>query len=404
MTKTKKAHITVTVDRQGSIEVHGLEHGDLDAPRIAEELGLPSYYHLGLMHTGLRTDGLDRSVIEKAQAAALAHGYEVSEVDELPLAHSTGSGGHEHDDDKTTADAIHTMPHGPSKKEKAVYPFIVLAVLLSVGGIGMLIRDHLVHDYRPLANLAQLAPARAALPAASAGFAAFINPDDRSFVEVEVRGWSYWKGTSAIAQDCYVRIPDLPTSIEEFVTAEGSAATVRLRFDLARGEGATYHVDAIHRGGMDVGTGDLGVEVYPLDVGDLPDADAHVEAADIRYDTDRTFRDLERFQVRGFVQRADDGFRIVAREYAVSLAAPADPGLRLLLEDLAVTDAEIAAADPKTRAGIEIYGKRVTAFVTMDTLFAWTEGGKPGRRQTTREVGRVMLDGVKLGKVMVRGS
>ena len=375
--KAQLAHITVTVDRHGSLEVHGMTHGDLDAPRIAEELGLPTYEHLGLMHTGLRSEGLSPEARAQARAAAREHGYEWTEVDRLPPVQTSGRAGDEHDHDVSTTEVLQSHMHGPSRKEKALFPFLVLAVVV-------------------------LAAARASVPPARAVLAGFINPGDASYVEVDVRGWSYWSGWSAVTQGCYLRVPDLGENLEQFVTAERAAATLQFRFDLSRGEGAVYHADAIRRGGMDVGKHDLSVEVYPLAVTAEEDADpAYADGAALRYDDESSLAQLDRFRIRGFVERTAAGYRVRAPEAAVVFPAPESPGLNALLDDLAVTPAEIERASAKTPEGRIILAKRVGAFVTLENRFPWIEDGSPGRRQTEKEIGEVRLDALQVGTVRV---
>jgi len=398
---------TVTLDRKGSVEVHGLVHGDDDAPRVAEELGLDSYYQLGLMHTGLRADGLTPETIEEVRKRAGEHGYPVSDLEKLPEAEPVVGG--EVEDEISTVEVLLTHSHQPSAKEKAIYPFLILGVVALLGGIGWVVWDHNSHVYRKVMEIHQLQAVRAAADLDRGGLGALLNPDDTRYAAVQVRGWDWWRGKTAIVHGTYVRMPDIAfASIEDMVKAEKGAAALTFKVDTSVGEGNVFHVEKIDRAGMDSGMDPITLEIHPVTTGEAPpltvrkEGEGYFDGKNIRHDRTETFRGVNRLLVEGFVQKTENGYRIVTGEFGVALASPVAPGLARMLEDLVASDEEVKAlAEGPALARKELMKKRVAAFVALGGEFPWTEGGKPGRRQVTREIGEARLQGLQVGKVYV---
>ena len=76
--------------------------------------------------------------------------------------------------------------------------------------------------------------------------------------------------------------------------------------------------------------------------------------------------------------------------YTVVVQEAIDPALALVIEE------RVLGASPDQP------GEPVTYYLSLLEMFEWTdENGEPARRQTDREIGRVRLDGVRLGDLYI---
>ena len=193
----------------------------------------------------------------------------------------------------------------------------------------------------------------------------------------------------------YLVLPDLKAgTIEALVKGERGAAALNFHIDLSRTQGNVYYVDEILRGGVETGEGNLGLEIYPLEVPGRPaisssgDEGTYRDSKQVAYDKTASFKGMTRFATRGRLQAADGRYWIQSHGFNVALSAELSPGLAAFLKNTANT--------PIT--------EKFTFYLELGETYPWTQDGKPGRRQTSREIGSATIDGVLVGDLYIRNG
>jgi hypothetical protein len=381
---TKK--LRLLIDKSGSLEILGLSRGELEARKLSRDLGFPDFYAVDPLCSAVRADGLTAEALEEIAKKAEAAGIEVQRVEKLapakkPKAETAEEVG-------STVGVIHQHSLSVSRKEKVLVPIVLLVVGAILVGVGTVVRDHLHHEYTLLRDVGAVVAQAGLEGEAASGAGGILNPSDERYVAFGVRGWQFWVGRSAITQGHYIRTPDLAApTIESLVKAERGAAALVFRIDLGKSEGHRFHVDAILRGGLQTEEPPQMFDIYPLTLGERPvvGASGYREATGISHDRTDSFRGVERFAALGRLEVKDGSLRLVSDKFNVVLSDEMDSGLRSVLED-------IAKEQPKAR---------LTLFLDLKEVYPWSVDGRPGRRQTEREIGLARMDGLQLGKIFL---
>jgi hypothetical protein len=379
--------LRLLIDQAGSLEILGFWRGVLQARKIAEDLGIQDFYPLDPLNSAIRADGLTPEVLEEIAQRAEPMGIEVKRVEKLAPSKKP-VGGPPPEEEGSTMQALHQHSLDVSRKEKILVPITLLIIGAILVAAGTVIRDHFHHAYKPVRSVGDVVRLSQDPSWDAGGVQAIINPSDDGYVAVEIRGWQYWGKRSAVTHDHYIRTPELQArTIEDLVKAERSAAALVLRIDLTRSEGNRFQVDEILRGGLRIEEPSQVIEIYPLTLAERPviGGDNYRNGAGISYDKTSSFRGVTRLASVGGFQIQDGKVRFVSDEFNVALSEDMDPGLVNLLED-------IAREQPQAR---------LTVFMTLEETYPWTENGKPGRRQTEKEIGLARVDGLQLAKIFV---
>jgi hypothetical protein len=295
----------------------------------------------------------------------------------------------------STVDIVHRHSMGPSVKEKILIPIVLLAIGGVLVGAAFVVWDHMNRDYAPVRSVAELMAAAQAPRSEPTGLAALLRPDDSRYRALEVRKWNGWVGQAAVTENYLLRLDGAKAeSMESLVKGDRGAAALRFKIDLGLSQGNRLHVDEILRGGMASGESNLELEVHPLTVTNRPavstsgEGDSYIQSDNVAYDRDDTFRSLKRFTAMGRLQQGEGGYWIQGKRFSVTLGGNLDPQFKAFLDNLANTS----------------LSERVQYYLELEQVYPWTENGKPGRRQTTRQIGSATLDGVLLGSLYVKNG
>lgn len=286
----------------------------------------------------------------------------------------------------STISVLHQHSLGPSRKEKAIIPFVLLGLGAVLVWAGTIVYDHANRSYSPVGSVAEVV-ARADRPVAEpAGITGLIKPDDTRYVGLQVRSWQFWGEKGAITQNHYLVLPGLRAgSIEELVKGDRGAAALNFHIDLSRTQGDIYHVDEILRGGVETGETNLDLGIYPLDISGCPaistsgEEGTYRESNQVAYDRTSSFKDLTRFVVRGRLQVTDGRYWIQGKNFNVALEGNWSPGLGEFLKNTANTPVS----------------EKFTYYLTLR---------KAEKRQMTREIGSARIDGVLVGDLYIRND
>jgi len=416
---TTHTHVLeIRVDRKGTVEISGLSRGENEAVHLADELGFTSYEPVNFLYTAIRIPPLDPEALSVLREKAATLGYHLIDVEDLGAAHPApprpGGPGIPAMEEASTISVLHEHALTPSRKMKLVLPLVFAGVLVVLIGIGGAIRDHLTKSYVRVADFDQVIE-RAARPPVRQGFlGGLLNPDDSRYASVTVVAWPHWEGKSAVVGGSYIRVPGLrERSLEDLVKGDRGAAALTFQLDLSRTVGNRYHVDRILRDAQATPDVDLDMEIFPITTGAAPPVtitaggSGYFDGAGLSYDRDNSFKGVKDVAVKGFVVKGADGYRLQTGTYAMAVATPKAPAVAALLEDLAADPAVVEAAlagKLPTDQKLALNHKRVVWFGSMGETFPWSEAGKPARRQLTREIGVMNLDGVQLGKLYLRNT
>ena len=83
MTTTPAHTLEIRVDRKGAVEVGGLARGEIEADRLAEELGLGAFEPVNFLYTAIRTPPLAPEALAAMRERAGELGYPLVEVEDL---------------------------------------------------------------------------------------------------------------------------------------------------------------------------------------------------------------------------------------------------------------------------------------------------------------------------------
>ncbi len=412
--------LKILVDRKGVVEIRGIAHGENEARRLAGELSLPHFHAVNFLNTAIRTDPLPPEVVQAIEARARSAGYHLEEVGDLEVIHAREAipvvpGGEDDPSLTSTVAALHQHQLTPTSRQKLLLPLAVVGVVAFLAAVGGVIRDHATRSYSRKPSLADVVALAARPPAAQNVIAGLVDPDDSRYAEISVVSWPYWSGKAAVIDGYYVRIPGLvEPSIEALVKGEKGAAELVFQFDTSRRDGNRIHLDGIARGGILTRDVNLEAEIIPIaTAGEAPSirtdpgTAGYFDGTAIHYDRDATFSGVGKVAVKGFVLKTPEGWCVAGDNQRMALTGPFSPGLAAILEDLAVTESDLAglaSGKVSTDRRIELNARRATWYLNLAEVYPWTEGGRPGRRQLTREVGGATVDGVLLRRVYVRGT
>ncbi len=409
---THVAALELRVDARGLVEIAGLTHGEDQAKKLTGELGLEAYEPLNIMSTIIRSGPHGPEALAGIKAKAAERGMRIVEVASLEDLHpkqpALAAGTKDGLSPTSTMAVLHEHTIGPTRKQKMFLPFLFLGILVVLGGLIAIIRDHATRDYGRKGSLAEIVALAGAPPKGGNALAAIFNPDDSRFASVEITSWPFWLGKGAVVESYYMRIPGLrERSIEEMVKGDKGAQPVVLQFDLSRREGTTYRVDAIERGNLPTPNKDLEVTILPV----LPAAEPGItleggpgiyrDASGVRPDQERELAGLGSFAVQAFVVQRDGGYALRAENFTVAVRGETVSGLLAIMEDLTVTDAAVdALLEGKLNAEqrIELNRRKTTWFLALDEVYP------AARRPGPREIGAARIDGVGLRKLYLRNA
>jgi hypothetical protein len=400
MVKATHQH-KVFLDARGALEIEGLTQGSTEAHRLQEALGIGELKPLDFLCSAVRADGLDDGARNRVRSYAREQGWVVEEREDLgdPPKPKIESGPHE-----STVDVIHMHTLQPTRREKLVIPLMVLAVAVVLAGVGMVVYDHMNHQYTPVRGPAGALAAARNLPGPTTGLAGFFNPDDKGYVSVRIRSWQAWAGTAAITDGHLLYFEALPVSVEDLVKGTRGSASIVLQMDLRAEEPPRFHVDTIVRAGMATEYGNMRVEIYPMEAGTAPDAGGQ---ADSPYRSDNRLSSEDRFPLGGtshlvavgYLERADDGFLLQARGYNLALGGSGDTAFARILDGLTMTEEEAGglaeAFRPKSKLSLPS-GKLVAVYAEIETAYP---PDHPARAEGT--IGIAAIRGVRLARAYI---
>lgn len=360
--------VKILVGLNGTVEIQGISDIQ-EAEKVARKLGLERFEKL------IRAETVSEDVINHVRGRARILGYE------LQVGAPAAEAG-------TPAPVrVREEKHLPWK---AVLGFggiiaVLLALAVTLTGIGIGIRDRIQHEYTPVHTLSgALALAQNAAPEES-GVQGLLNPDDTRYLSLSAGNWILFGNGEAVLDGHYVQIQGLKQPLADLLKAEGS---LTFHIDTRQSSRNTLFIEEVLSGGNPVGSGSVSLRAWPLAVGAAPAG--YPSGEGVLYDDKATFENLDKVSVTGRLQKTERGLRVNTGTFSIAVGSDLAPGLDRILNHF------VQAVDSEGNPVDETVPSPLIFNMEMQEIYPWATNGEPERRQLYREIGSARLDGVVL--------